>query len=534
MTVDMPAGIADSSRTMGERSYSRRCVLQKYLPPVGSLVSNWAPVLAVSVALIATWVAVIYAGQPLLELESFRQTATALTSYWMIHEGWQLAYQTPALGYPWQIPFEFPIYQSIVALIAWIGKFPLNSVGRLVSFVFLIACAWPAFQITWRLNLPSQVAWVFCALLWSSPIYLFYGRTFLIETAAVFFIFSAIPYGIDLLNHKFSFSAPILFSIYSTLGILQKITTALPVLIIMALVLIVAYTREHVWLFARWRNVMYVVLAFSVPIAIGALWTSYADYVKAKNLFAVDWNSGTSWALEWYFGDIAQRFDLDRLLRVFWYRTIEKNAGGFLGVALIIGSLSSGSYKTRIIVSVSLALFCFPMLVFFHVHWFLEYYQVASVLFLVAALAISAVVWLPTAVNSVWSAPLTASLLILWNLSYFWTDYSDIVTKKLNVLDTQTLAVADIIERYTPNNSGIVVFGLGKDTGFNPQFVYYSQRKGLTVDRFWEERVRGDPAAFLGGKQLGAMVFCGDIEAYSDIIKKHELSELCFIQDHEL
>jgi hypothetical protein len=109
----------------------------------------------------------------------------------MIKEGWQLPYQTPMLGYPWTIPLEFPFYQSIVASITWITGFSLDAVGRLVSFGFLLACAWPAFAIAQRLKLTSAAAWIFCAILWSSPQYLYWGRTFLMETAAVFFTLAA-------------------------------------------------------------------------------------------------------------------------------------------------------------------------------------------------------------------------------------------------------------------------------------------------------------------------------------------------------
>jgi hypothetical protein len=41
----------------------------------------WAPMLAFIVALIATYVALFQADQPLLEYEAFRQTQTALASY---------------------------------------------------------------------------------------------------------------------------------------------------------------------------------------------------------------------------------------------------------------------------------------------------------------------------------------------------------------------------------------------------------------------------------------------------------------------
>ena len=111
----------------------------------GLLKRHWGSILAIIAAIVATYVAVFYVKQPLLELEPFRQNWTALTTYWMIQEGWRLDYQTPILGYPWAIPLEFPIYESIVALVAWMGGFPLDPVGRIVSFCFLLACAWPAF-----------------------------------------------------------------------------------------------------------------------------------------------------------------------------------------------------------------------------------------------------------------------------------------------------------------------------------------------------------------------------------------------------
>ena len=90
----------------------------------------WAPLLAVTVATVTISIALYYSGQPLLEDNAWRQTQTALTSYWMLKEGWQLAYQTPVLGYPWEIPLEFPIFQTIVAFVVWLADLPLDPTGR--------------------------------------------------------------------------------------------------------------------------------------------------------------------------------------------------------------------------------------------------------------------------------------------------------------------------------------------------------------------------------------------------------------------
>lgn len=52
---------------------------------------------------------------PILDAHAFRQTQTALTSYWFVQEGFKLDYITPVLGPPWEIPLEFPLYQWIAA-----------------------------------------------------------------------------------------------------------------------------------------------------------------------------------------------------------------------------------------------------------------------------------------------------------------------------------------------------------------------------------------------------------------------------------
>jgi hypothetical protein len=50
--------------------------------------------------------------QPLLDPFSFRQTQTALTTYWLVRGGPIFAYETPMGGYPWSIPFEFRSIKS--------------------------------------------------------------------------------------------------------------------------------------------------------------------------------------------------------------------------------------------------------------------------------------------------------------------------------------------------------------------------------------------------------------------------------------
>ena len=73
---------------------------------------------------------------PILEQHAFRQTQTALTTYWLTQGGSILPYETPVLGYPWSIPMEFPTYQIIVSYFAKWFIPELDVAGRVMSFVF--------------------------------------------------------------------------------------------------------------------------------------------------------------------------------------------------------------------------------------------------------------------------------------------------------------------------------------------------------------------------------------------------------------
>jgi hypothetical protein len=52
-----------------------------------------------------------FLSKPILEGNGFRQAQTALTSYYLIKNGFSFSYWTPVIGQGWSVPFEFPIYQ---------------------------------------------------------------------------------------------------------------------------------------------------------------------------------------------------------------------------------------------------------------------------------------------------------------------------------------------------------------------------------------------------------------------------------------
>jgi hypothetical protein len=474
------------------------------------LATHWAAVLAMAVAAHAVWMAVYYANQPLLETNAFRQTQTALTSYWMIEDGWQLDYQTPVAGYPWSIPFEFPIYQSCVALIAWLGHFALDPVGRLVSFSFLLACLWPAQQIARRCNFSQRSTWIFCALLWSSPYYLFWSRTFTIEIAAMFFTLAAIPYILDLRSYNPSVKSAILSSSFASLGMLQKITTTAPVIMVMMLVLSIAHLRRTNLKIPAVRETIFLVVAFLPPLVVGLAWVYYSDLIKEANAFG---NALTSKNLMlWNFGTPGQRFDPAELKVILWDRIFSNNTFGLAGPLLVWIVLFAGARSARPFVFVCLMLFILPIFIFFNLHVNHEYYQASALVFLIGGVAVSVFAIPPRLRRYLRPLPVAAAFVFsnLWN---FYNTYAPAMKAPASFFKENPggdpsiyWRVADVIRRYTPTDSAIVIYG----ADWNGTIAYYSQRKSFTVPSWvtFYDAVWKDPALFIGGKELGALVFC--------------------------
>lgn len=131
--------------------------------------------------LVARW------NTPVIGMHAFRQTQTAITSYWLLKGSPWLAYETPVLGAPWSIPFECPLYQLLVAALVRLSGIPLDPAGRLVSFVFVLLMIHPVRKLTLAYGGTDTEVLVFTILLLGSPVYLYWGTSFLIETSALFF-----------------------------------------------------------------------------------------------------------------------------------------------------------------------------------------------------------------------------------------------------------------------------------------------------------------------------------------------------------
>jgi hypothetical protein len=450
--------------------------------------------------------AVLWRGlfQPLLDQYSFRQTQTAFSTYWLVRGGPIFAYETPVAGFPWSIPFEFPLYQMIVALLSRSGL-PLEAAGRVVSFGFFVGCLWPMHVLFRALRFDSTAFLCVAILFLLSPIYVFWSRTFMIETCAVFFSLCWLAYLARYLREP----RPIFMAfatVAGVLGILVKATT-FPAFAVLGGII---FLRES---YMTWRDqfpaggirvMLLAAVAVAAPFLIGVLWTVYSDSVKADNEFGMLLTSRA--VAEFTFGTWDQRISsalwrdaiLDRTLtNTFGYATVP-------AVVLIGATLSRREYAYPALAAV--LAFLVPFLVFTNLHVVHGYYQTANAIFIIAAVGLglaSVISAKQTGIALAFLATIAAGQLL-----YFRSAYAGLLTQNFSA--DREFRIANIAKSATEPDAGLIVIG----DDWSSAIPYYAQRKSLALPNWvpvslWQQTL-ATPQKFLDGDRLGGVVFCAD------------------------
>ena len=444
-------------------------------------------------------------SQPILESYGFRQAQTALTAYWFTREGYALAYQTPVLGYPWAVPFELPLFQAIVAGIASFVPYPLDQIGRTVSFGFFLATLGPVAVICRELRLGRRVFFVFASLYLLSPQYLFWGRTFMIEAAATFFCVAAIASALPLFGRaSISFWRYIAVLALSSLAMTLKVTSGLPVLGMLGTVLAMLALfswRERDAVRARTFLLRGVLLA--VPLAVSLVWTHFTDVVKMQNEVG---RLLTAAALpDWTIGTLRQRFSRVFLSDVIWHRSLNTNAAGVLGMAVIGFFLIDETRAARRSIALCLvALFLLPLLVFTNLHIVHTYYQTANVIYLLLLLALALVFLAEHTSPRLFT--LAFVLVLASHVGQFHRQHWRVAHQRITVENNLVLATAKVLREQSPAGNAILIYGLD----WSSELPYYAQRKALAVPDWYPkyEDPLTVPERYFGATSVGALVVC--------------------------
>ncbi|WP_421693242.1 hypothetical protein [Aestuariivirga sp.] len=453
----------------------------------------------------AACLAIAFASQLTLEAHSFRQTQTALTAFWFTREGFKLAYETPVAGYPWAIPFEFPFYQYAVAALSMTLGLSIATAGRLMSFACLILCIPVVRSINKRLSLPPAVLAAFAALAFSSPLYVFWGRSVMIETAALLLAIIAIKFFLDFLLGGRRLGDLLLFSAFMSLCMLQKATTGLPVLMVLGAVL-------AGWEWANFRNGAAapkpvtraaLMLCVLIPLAAGIAWTHYTDTVKVLNPLGPDLTSAS--LAHWNWGTLEQRVSLEFWLKLVLIRVLAGNMGLILGPGLLLFCfLSNCPRQTKYIMSGAILLGVLPLFLFANLHIFHDYYQASNVMFLIYAMAVAiGAVIVPRKGEG--AAFLLLLALVATNYAMLGMSYLPAIATTFD-RNQKAVAIGEVLKRELPPDGQFVAFG----NDWSSTFAYLSERKSFTVPNWFPsyDKVIARPQDYVERGRLGAVVSC--------------------------
>jgi len=405
--------------------------------------------------------------QPLLEAHGFRQTQTAYTARIYHQDGIDLLHpKLPVLGEPFEVPFEFPLFQAAASVVMDAGVDD-DVAMRLTGLVcFLLTASLLYGLVRHVADRPSAVAALVAFL--ATPFALIWGRTSMIEylatAGAVGFAWATVAWRE---NRRPEVAG--LALVAWLVGMLVKPTTAafwlLPAL---------GYRTTNPRATSRGRTAAVLALLVLVPLAATALWTRHADAIKVASP-VTDWL--TSSELEdWNFGSLSQRFD-----RGVWGVIVGRvvvHVIGLAGVALLAVALVALARSVQRLFWVGVVLAgALPPLVFTNLYLVHDYYLAAVTPALAALLGLAAgFIWrhLPPKAPIRAVAAVTGLLLAASTVGFdhaYWRHAWD------DEPDPATLALARQLARVSEPDDRIGVIGLD----WSPAVLYYADRWGLMI-----------------------------------------------------
>ena len=422
----------------------------------------------VAVTLIA-FVAVVVPTlhQPLLGNHAFRQTQTAYTARIYHEDGIDLLHpKLPVLGEPFEVPFEFPLFQA-AASVAMDAGFDDDTAMRLTGLACFLLTAVLLYGLVRHVaDRPSAIAALVAFV--ATPFSLVWGRASMIEylatAGAVGFAWGTVAWR----DNRRPEVAGLALAAW-LVGMLVKPTTAafwiLPA---------IGYRPTNPRSTSRSRTVAVLAILVLVPLVATALWTRHADAIKAASPTA-DWLT-SSQLEDWSFGSLSQRLD-----KGVWGVVVGRivvHIVGLAGMALLVVALIALVRSTQRLFWIGMGLAAgLPPLVFTNLYLIHDYYLAAVAPAFAALIGLGAgFAWRllpprpPIRAIALVAGLLLAASTVGFDYGYWRHSYDDDP-------DPQTLALARQLDSVSQPEDRIGVVGLD----WSPAVLYYADRWGLMV-----------------------------------------------------
>lgn len=439
----------------------------------------------------------------ILDEFGFRQAQTAISIDYLLKGGPWVAYETPVLGPPWSLPFEFPFYQWIAAITAKCLGMGVDQAGRLVSVLFFGISFVPLLSVLRKLGLSRPQRWPFVILLLASPTYLFWSRTVLIESCALCVGLTYLALAVGYLQRP-SWKIGVLVALVGGLSAMVKITTFFGFAICSVLLWTNVSGVDLRKVKANLRaNLAIGAYLIAVPCTLGLAWTRYADSRRALCPLA-----------DFTLDKAVTAFTLGtpglRISRAYWDAIWNRGVPDIIGSNLLIPPLLVmlpflRSQRRRCVLAA--AVFLVPTLTFANLHFVHKYYQYETGIFLIGALAFCIADLLAQDIRGAVAGCTLLALTVGLGLSRYHETYFESQAQ-----DNLTLSsTAKAIQENTGPGEAVVIYG----EDWSSALPYYAGRRAIML------RDGAPPSAprvqreiaNLGRHPIGAMAMCLDARA---------------------
>jgi hypothetical protein len=476
-------------------------------------------ILCACAAAFGAWALHVGWHHSILDLHPWRQSHTAISAYEMVRGGPFWRYVTPILGPPWPSPIEMPLYQWIVAVASRSQSTGLHETGRAVSVAFFLGTLvsyWFALDI---LIVQPRYRPVFIALAMASPLFLFWSRTFMIESTALFFAVTFLLAVHRATKPDATTRAEagwwIAAAAAGVLGGMVKVTTFVPWWTGAALLVAVRWWRAPL---PRPRPAL-AAAGLILPVVAAAGWLAFSGAVKTANPLSarLAWST-VAWQ---HFGPLAMRVDPRS-----WYSVPGSTIlGRTRHTVLASGAVFAAAWLAIVLfrrrltpLLVCVGLYFLPIAIFMHLYTAHVYYSYANALLLVTMAGCGMVALLERRDLLSW----LGFGLLTWALAAMTSNYLAGYYVDQQSDDVSRWPLASLLERQVPAGEVLLIYGVDLD----PEFTYMAGHRAI---QSWEDRGAGDPLferslqllASEGGR-IGALVACGESRGKEVIAKTVE------------
>jgi len=436
---------------------------------------------------------------PIIDQYGFRQAQTAISTLWFLNEGLSFPYLTPVFGWPWSVPFEFPTYQIVVYWISILFHFEnLDLAGRLVSLFFYYLSFIPIVLILKRLMVDTKSIMVILISILATPIYIFWPRTFMMESMALFFTLMAIYLVIsyEAKNQKNYYL--LMTFVILVLAALTKITTFLVGLMFLSFYFLIMKPDK---IFQS--KVFKIALVVGGAILIGFAWTKYTDVIKNMNDIASHVSSTN--LSKWNFGTLKQRMDIQSYYHILNH--IIHNSGYVIATIILFPIFIFKKLEYKKLIYISLLTYIASFFVLFNLYYAHNYYWYASSIFLSIALGLIMATALKD-IKNIFLLHISLIVFIVFSLSGYYQYYYDF--QVANYKNNFIVAMGNMIKHEIKKNDVIYIKGLD----WSSELPYYADRKAIMVPG-WDGIDINDPRfenilkkSLSSESKIGALVLC--------------------------